>query len=231
MIKESRRAPWGPGRGGRSARGGSVFRQAGIGGNARMPDDVPAITMVPIGIVRGGRSEIIDHQWGSVVSRIDLDPAVLDGDATLGLDGFSHIEVIFRFHRTARVRRGAAHPRGNLAWPQVGVLAGHGPMRPNHIGVSCCALLAVDGLQLTVQGLDAIDGTGTGPGHQAVRGRVQPARSHPGTRLDGRADAGGVRGFPVAHRPSDRTAARFPEGNRRVRQHPDHGGVRQWGQR
>jgi tRNA (adenine37-N6)-methyltransferase len=32
-------------------------------------------------------------------------------------------------------------------------------MRPNHIGVSRCALLAADGLQLTVRGLDAIDGT------------------------------------------------------------------------
>lgn len=55
--------------------------------------------------------------------------------------------------------RGSEHPRGNLAWPQVGVLAGHGPMRPNHLGVSRCELLAVDGLTLTVRGLDAIDGT------------------------------------------------------------------------
>jgi tRNA (Thr-GGU) A37 N-methylase len=41
----------------------------------------------------------------------------------------------------------------------VGVLAGHSPVRPNHLGVSRCALLNVDGLALTVQGLDAIDGT------------------------------------------------------------------------
>ncbi len=124
-----------------------------------MPDNVPAITMIPIGVVRGGRSEIVDDHWGPVVSRIDLDSAEVDRDGTLGLDEFSHVEVIFHFHRAARVRRGAAHPRGNPAWPQVGVLAGHGPMRPNHIGVSRCALLAVDGLRLTVQGLDAIDGT------------------------------------------------------------------------
>jgi tRNA (Thr-GGU) A37 N-methylase len=41
----------------------------------------------------------------------------------------------------------------------MGVLAGHAPMRPNHLGVSRCALVAVDGLELTVRGLDAIDGT------------------------------------------------------------------------
>jgi tRNA (Thr-GGU) A37 N-methylase len=45
------------------------------------------------------------------------------------------------------------------AWPPVGVLAGHSPVRPNHLGVSVCALLKVSGLELTVQGLDAIDGT------------------------------------------------------------------------
>jgi tRNA (Thr-GGU) A37 N-methylase len=32
-------------------------------------------------------------------------------------------------------------------------------MRPNYLGVSRCTLLAVDGLELTVCGLDAIDGT------------------------------------------------------------------------
>jgi len=39
------------------------------------------------------------------------------------------------------------------------VLAGHSPVRPNHLGVSACTLLEVAGLELTVQGLDAIDGT------------------------------------------------------------------------
>ena len=44
-------------------------------------------------------------------------------------------------------------------------------------------------------------------------------------------DDGGVRRVPVAHRPPHRPSPRFPEGDRRVRQHPDHGGVRQRGQR
>ncbi len=79
--------------------------------------------------------------------------------ATLGLGEFSHIEVVFCFHKETRARRGAAHPRGNPAWPKVGVLADHSPVRPNHLGVSRCALLHIDGLDLTVQGLDAIDGT------------------------------------------------------------------------
>ena len=93
------------------------------------------------------------------MSLLVLDPAVLDQAATDGLSEFSHIEVVFHFHRETRVRRGAAHRGGNPAWPQAGVLAGHSPVRTNHLGVSVCALLEVAGLELTVQGLDAIDGT------------------------------------------------------------------------
>jgi tRNA (Thr-GGU) A37 N-methylase len=119
----------------------------------------PEVSVAPIGVVRGGRTEIAEDRWGPVVARIVLDPDVLEADATLGLDEFSHVEVVFHFHLAARIQRGAAHPRGNPAWPVVGVLAGHGPMRPNHLGVSRCELVAVNGLELTVRGLDAIDGT------------------------------------------------------------------------
>jgi tRNA (adenine37-N6)-methyltransferase len=117
------------------------------------------ITLAPIGAVRGGRTQIFEDHWGTVESRLVLDPDVVDPDATAGLSEFSHIEVVFWFHRETRVRRGAAHPRGNPTWPKVGVLAGHSPVRPNHLGVSTCRLLAVTGLELTVRGLDAIDGT------------------------------------------------------------------------
>jgi tRNA (adenine37-N6)-methyltransferase len=117
------------------------------------------VVLTPIGLVRGGRTDIREDQWGDEVAHLILDPAMLDPDATAGLDEFSHLEVVFWFHRESRVRRGAAHPRGNPDRPVVGVLAGHSPVRPNHLGVSRCELLAVHGLELTVRGLDAIDGT------------------------------------------------------------------------
>jgi tRNA (Thr-GGU) A37 N-methylase len=117
------------------------------------------IMVRPIGVVSGGRGEIFEDHWGAVVSRLILDPAEVDPDATLGLGEFSHIEVVFHFHKETRIRRGATHPRGNPAWPRVGVLASHSPVRPNHLGVSRCALLDITGLELTVRGLDAIDGT------------------------------------------------------------------------
>ncbi|HWA89720.1 MAG TPA: SAM-dependent methyltransferase [Rhizomicrobium sp.] len=119
------------------------------------------ITMRPIGTVRAGRADAIDDDWDSVDSRIALDPAVLGPDAAAALDSFSHVEVIFHFDRAAPadVNTGARHPRGRTDWPKVGILAQRGKDRPNRIGVTVCRLLSVDGLSLTVRGLDAIDGT------------------------------------------------------------------------
>jgi tRNA (Thr-GGU) A37 N-methylase len=55
--------------------------------------------LAPIGVVRGGRTEIFEDHWGPVEARLILDPAVLDPDATAGLSEFSHIEVVFHFDR------------------------------------------------------------------------------------------------------------------------------------
>ena len=59
----------------------------------------------------------------------------------------------------AQIVTGARHPRGNPAWPKIGIFAQRGRNRPNRIGVTICRIVAVDGLNLEVEGLDAIDGT------------------------------------------------------------------------
>lgn len=119
------------------------------------------IQMKPVGWVRAGRDEPIDDAWDSVETRIELDPAQFGADATASLGDFSHIEVIFHFDRVPddEVQKGARHPRGRKDWPLVGIFAQRGKGRPNRIGVCVCRLLSVDGLKLSVQGLDAIDGT------------------------------------------------------------------------
>jgi tRNA (adenine37-N6)-methyltransferase len=76
------------------------------------------ITVTPIGVVRGGRTELYEDDWGAVTATIVLDPAELEPDATLGLDGFSHVEVVFRFHLAVSTRRGAFHPRGEVREPE-----------------------------------------------------------------------------------------------------------------
>ena len=59
----------------------------------------------------------------------------------------------------AKIETGARHPRERMDWPLVGIFAQRGKARPNRIGVSRCALVGVDGMQIRVRGLDAIDGT------------------------------------------------------------------------
>jgi tRNA (Thr-GGU) A37 N-methylase len=58
----------------------------------------------PIGVVRASRSAAIDDDWDDVDSAIDLDPAVVGRDAPLGLDEFSHVEVIYLFHLVESAR-------------------------------------------------------------------------------------------------------------------------------
>lgn len=116
-------------------------------------------SITPVGIVRGSRKKPFEDGWGDVAARIELDPQVLDADATVGLAEYSHVEVVFMFHLAVRTCRGTQHPRGNETWPRVGILAQRAPNRPNHLGVSVCELVSVDGLRLTVRGLDAVEGS------------------------------------------------------------------------
>jgi tRNA (Thr-GGU) A37 N-methylase len=118
-------------------------------------------TMTAIGHVVGGRCEPIDDDWGEVEAGIALDPEQFGPDALLALDAFSHLEVIFHFHAAplSEINTGARRPRGRVDWPLVGIFAQRGKGRPNRIGVTVCEILAVEGLNVRVRGLDAIDGT------------------------------------------------------------------------
>ncbi len=119
------------------------------------------VTMQPIGAVRGGRTTPIDDDWGSSTCRIELDPAVVDAEATLGLEDFSHVEVLFVFDGVEpdAVCTGSRHPRGRTDWPLTGILAQRAKDRPNRIGSTVCELVTASGLTIEVLGLDAIDGT------------------------------------------------------------------------
>jgi tRNA-Thr(GGU) m(6)t(6)A37 methyltransferase TsaA len=119
------------------------------------------VELRPIGVVRCARAEAIDDDWGDVEAVVALDADRFGPDVVAGLDAFSHVEVVFLFHGVDEggVTLGARHPRGNPDWPQVGILAQRAKNRPNRLGTTTCELLGVDGLELRVRGLDAIDGT------------------------------------------------------------------------
>lgn len=120
-----------------------------------------SIVMTPVGRVEGGRGVPEDDDWGDSRARIVLDPERFDDEALMGLDTFSHAEIVYVFDRVAddQIVTGARHPRGNKDWPRIGIFAQRGKNRPNRIGVTVCEIVAVDGRVLEVRGLDAIDGT------------------------------------------------------------------------
>ena len=117
--------------------------------------------VTPVGIVRNDRTDVQNtDNWGAVRSTIVVDERF--GEACLqGLEGFSHVEVLFVFDQLAELddyREPRAY-RGRADLPPVGIFAGRGPRRPNRIGVTCCVIESVRGRELTVVGLDAVSGT------------------------------------------------------------------------
>ncbi len=83
-------------------------------------------------------------------------------DALLGLDGFSHIVVLFWFDQndTAAKRRVLqVHPRKDPRNPLTGVFATHSPQRPNLIGLTVCKIISIRGESIEIEDIDALDGS------------------------------------------------------------------------
>jgi len=118
------------------------------------------IELTPIAFVANDRDHLNDDDWGQVQSNIclrkDLSPELFKG-----LESFSHVEIIFVFHHIPEDKDipDSRHPRDNSTWPKMGLLAQRSSYHPNPIGLTSARILNVSGGVLTVQGLDAVNGT------------------------------------------------------------------------
>jgi tRNA-Thr(GGU) m(6)t(6)A37 methyltransferase TsaA len=118
-----------------------------------------SFSLVPVGRVRSTRSEPGDDGWDSEISLIEL-VGPFGARALRGLETFSHCLVVYVFDRAAwDESRMSRRPRGNAAWPEVGIFAQRAKDRPNRLGVSVCQIAAIDDATIHVAGLDAIDGS------------------------------------------------------------------------
>jgi len=72
------------------------------------------------------------------------------------IDGFSHLIIIFTFHKSTQGNLYAHPPRDGK---KRGVFATRSPDRPNPIGMTIVKLLKREGNILTVSGIDMIEGT------------------------------------------------------------------------
>ena len=94
------------------------------------------------------------------MSWIEIDDNYSDG--LLGLDGFSHIHVLYWLHENDSPEKRKVlqvHPRKDQRNPLTGVFATHSPLRPNPVALSLCRILAIDGSTITIDEIDAIDGS------------------------------------------------------------------------
>ena len=97
-------------------------------------------------------------------ARIIFEPEYRNPDALRGLEGFSHIWLIWQFSEAVRTDWSPTvrPPRlgGNT---RMGVFATRSPFRPNALGLSCVRLLGIEdteeGKTLRVAGADLMDGT------------------------------------------------------------------------
>ena len=98
--------------------------------------------------------------------RIIFEPEYRNPDALRGLEGFSHIWLIWEFsaNRTARDWQPTVRPPRLGGNTHLGVFATRSPFRPNPLGLSCVEIDGIDlfteeGPVITVKGADLMDGT------------------------------------------------------------------------
>ncbi|MEW6358773.1 MAG: tRNA (N6-threonylcarbamoyladenosine(37)-N6)-methyltransferase TrmO [Planctomycetota bacterium] len=80
----------------------------------------------------------------------------------LGLDGFSHVIVLYWFDKNDTPERRAilqVHPRNDKANPLTGVFATRAPVRPNLIALSVCKIVSVKDNIVEVDTIDAFPDT------------------------------------------------------------------------
>ncbi len=94
-----------------------------------------------------------------------FEPDYRCADALRGLEGFSHLWLVWMFHQAVRKDWSPTVRPPRLGGNQrMGVFATRSPFRPNPIGLSCVELAGVElhtpeGPVLHVRGIDLVDGT------------------------------------------------------------------------
>ena len=116
--------------------------------------------IVPIGYVR---SSVRDKGEAPRQGRDEEFEAVLEileeyAAAIEGIRGWDVLQVICWMHLASRDIL-QVHPQGDPTRPLTGVFGTRSPARPNPLAGYTVELVNLEGLKLTVRGIDAVDGT------------------------------------------------------------------------
>lgn len=120
-------------------------------------------TITPIAYARNGFADKFGIPRQSrpdsvLLTRIEFAPDYADPNMIRGIEGYSHLWLIWGFSEAATWSPTVRPPRlgGNT---RMGVLATRSPFRPNHLGLTSVELLRVESGALVVRGADLLDGT------------------------------------------------------------------------
>jgi tRNA (adenine37-N6)-methyltransferase len=124
-----------------------------------MPNAVEPLCLTPIGVVHSPFENIEEMPIqptgaANICGSIELRPDLVTG--LQDLEGFSHLWVIYHFHRSGPVRLTVTP---FLDHRPHGVFATRAPVRPNPLGLSLVLLLGIEGNRLQIGGVDILDGT------------------------------------------------------------------------
>ena len=110
----------------------------------------------------------IPRQSGLVpelTARIVFEPEYRDPNALVGLEGYSHLWLIWQFSTVAAEYAAGKSWRPTVRPPRLGgnarrgVFATRSPYRPNALGLSCVELSGIENGDILVKGADLLDGT------------------------------------------------------------------------
>ena len=110
--------------------------------------NVKTFVLHPIGVVEKTKEQ----------ARLVIDEKCQGG--LLGLNGFSHVWVLYWFDRNDTPAKRSilqVHPRGNAKNPLTGVFATRAPVRPNLIALSLCKIVSVKDNVVEIEDIDAFD--------------------------------------------------------------------------
>lgn len=98
---------------------------------------------------------LVKNAWARLKIRAELQPE----EALQGLEGFSHVWLIWVFHQNKVSRYHAKVHPPRMGGKSIGLFATRTPHRPNPIGLSLVELIKVEKDGIIVSGADLVDGT------------------------------------------------------------------------
>ena len=140
---------------------GAGLGLAAVGGVGALGAEQPAPAQQPLSeaVYQVRPIGIVHNKKGGPVQLEVFDKYIPGLDR---LEYCSQVVVLWWFDKNDTPQKRAilkVHPQGNRANPLTGVFATHSPVRPNLIALTTCKVLSVKGGIVTIDKIDAFDGT------------------------------------------------------------------------